>query len=406
MSTAVGSDLRKKSYTTLPVQNKRVLVRVDFNVPLDKATGRVTDEARLRAHLPLIQYLIKEKAKIILMAHLGRPKGQVNPKYSLKPVVKPLSDLLKVPVQFSEDCIGPKAAEAVAKLKPGEILLLENLRFYPEEEKNNPDFSKKLAVNADFFIQDAFGAVHRAHASTSSIAHLLPSAAGPLLEKELNYLGGIKTNPKRPYVAILGGAKVSDKIGVVEAFIDQVDSLFIGGAMAYTFLKAKGIEVGDSLVEAEAINFCKDVLEKSEKRGISIVLPSDHLVVKSIDNPAEAQVTSGAAIQAGWKGVDIGPKTLQQVKPMLESAKTIFWNGPSGIFEIESYSKGTMEIARILAAVAKSGTTVVVGGGDSVAAVTKAGVASAMTFISTGGGASLEFLEGKELPGVSALPEA
>ncbi len=405
MSATLAPGLKKKSYTSLSVQNKRVLVRVDFNAPLDKNTGLVTDDARLRAHLPLIQYLVKNNAKTVLVAHLGRPKGQANPKYSLKPIVKPLSDLLGMPVQFAEDCVGEKADAAVANLKSGEVLLLENLRFYAEEEKNNPDFAKKLAKHGDFFIQDAFGAVHRAHASTSQVASLLPSAAGPLLEKELSYLGTIRSNPSRPYVAILGGAKVSDKIGVVETFINNVDSLFIGGAMAYTFLKAKGIEVGDSLVEAESIEFCKTVLDRAAAKGVSIVLPSDHLIVKAIENPAEAKVTSGTAIEAGWKGVDVGPKTVQHIKPVLEAAKTIFWNGPSGIFEMEPYSKGTMEIAKILAAVAKSGATVVVGGGDSVAAVKKAGVAAAMTFISTGGGASLEFLEGKELPGVSALPE-
>lgn len=406
MPTAVSTDLRKKSYTSLPVQNKRVLVRVDFNVPLDKTTGQVTDDARLRAHLPLIQYLIQQKAKVILMAHFGRPKGQVNPKYSLQPVVKPLSDLLKTPVQFAEDCVGPKADEAVAKLQSGQVLLLENLRFHAEEEKNGSDFAKQLAKHGEFFIQDAFGAVHRAHASTSSVANLLTSAAGPLLEKELNYLGGIRSNPQRPYVAILGGAKVSDKIGVVEAFLNNVNSLFIGGAMAYTFLKAQGVNVGDSLVEAESIEFCKGVLEKASQKGIKIILPSDHLIVKAIENPAEAKTTSGTEIEAGWKGVDIGPKTVQAVKPVLEGAKTVFWNGPSGIFEMEPYAKGTMAIADILSSTAKQGATVIVGGGDSVAAVKKAGVAQNMTFISTGGGASLEFLEGKELPGVSALPGA
>jgi phosphoglycerate kinase len=337
---------------------------------------------------------------------LGRPKGQVNPKYSLKPVVEPLSKLLGVPVKFAEDCVGSKAEEAVAQLKAGEVLLLENLRFHPEEEKNDPSFAKQLASLADCFVQDAFGAVHRAHASTSAIASLIPSATGPLLQKELTYLGGIKSNPVRPYVAVLGGAKVSDKIGVVEAFLNNVDALFIGGAMAYTFLKAQGVAVGDSLVENDSLGFCGEVLAKASKRGVSILLPQDHVVVTNIENPSEAKTTAGAAIEAGWKGVDIGPKTIANVKPVLEKAKTIFWNGPAGIFEVPAYSAGTMEIAKILASVAKGGATVVVGGGDSVAAATKAGVAPAMTFISTGGGASLEFLEGKELPGVKALPEA
>ncbi len=406
MPATLSSGLKKKPYTSFAVSGKRVLVRVDLNAPLDKVTGQVSDDARLRAHVPLIKYLVEQKAKTILIAHFGRPKGQVNPKYSLKPVVGPLSQLLGVPVKFAEDTVGEKAAEAVTDLKDGEVLLLENLRFQADEEKNNPDFAKKLASLADFFIQDAFGAVHRAHASTSALTSFLPSAAGPLLQKELTYLGGIKNSPSRPYVAVLGGAKVSDKIGVVEAFLNSVDALFIGGAMAYTFLKAQGIPVGDSLVEAESVEFCRSVLAKAIEKNVSIILPNDHVVVKNIENPAEAKVTPDARIDAGWKGVDVGPKTIEKVKPLLEKAKTVFWNGPSGIFEISAYAKGTMDIAKILSTAAKNGATVVVGGGDSVAAVTKAGVAQDMTFISTGGGASLEFLEGKELPGVKALPEA
>lgn len=406
MPAVASLGLNRKPYTALSVAGKRVLVRVDFNTPLDKTTGKVTDDARLRAHIPLIQHLVKEKAKVILMAHLGRPKGQVNPKYSLKPVVEPLTALLGRPVKFADDCIGVKAEKAVSELKEGEILLLENLRFYPDEEKNNPDFAKNLAKLGEVFIQDAFGAVHRAHASTSAVASLLPSAAGPLLLKELSYLGGIKSNPVRPYVAILGGAKVSDKIGVVEALVNEVDTLVIGGAMAYTFLKAQGVPVGDSLVENDSVTFCGEVFAKAAKKGVSLVLPVDHVVVAAIENPSGAKTTADARIEPGWKGVDIGPKTLEKIRPVLKSAKTVFWNGPSGIFEIDAFSKGTMGIATTLAEVARSGATVVVGGGDSVAAVTKAGVAKDMTFISTGGGASLELLEGKELPGVKALPEA
>lgn len=402
----LSSGLNKRPYTSLPVSGKRVLVRVDFNAPIDKSTGQVTDDARLRAHIPLIQYLIRQKAKTILVAHLGRPKGQVNPKYSLKPVVAPLAKLLGTSVKFADDCIGSKAEQSVASLQPGEVLLLENLRFHPEEEKNDPAFAKQLASLAELFIQDAFGAVHRAHASTSAVASLLSSAAGPLLQKELTYLGGVKTNPARPYVAVLGGAKVSDKIGVVEAFIKQVDALFIGGAMAYTFLKAQGIPVGDSLVEADSVEFCKNIFKQASARGISLILPVDHVVVQNIENPSGAKVTLDVRIDDGWKGVDIGPKTIAKVKPILEGAKTVFWNGPSGIFEVAAYAKGTMEIAKILSIATQKGATVIVGGGDSVAAVTKAGVAGSMTFISTGGGASLEFLEGKELPGVKALPEA
>jgi phosphoglycerate kinase len=400
-----GSLIRKRSYTALPVENKRVLVRVDFNVPLDTG-GKVTDDSRLRASLATIEYLIGKKAKIILMSHLGRPKGQVNLKYSLRPVAKALASLLRVPVAFAEDCIGPKAAAGVSSLKPGDVLLLENLRFHPEEESNDPGFGKQLASLADAFIQDAFGAVHRAHASTSAVASYLPSAAGALLEKEIKFLEAVRSAPAHPYLAILGGAKVSDKIGVVEAFISQVDSLFVGGAMAYTFLKANGIDVGDSLVEAGFVPVCSEILAKAEKRGITVLLPQDHLIVQDIDKPEGAKTTEGPAIPAGWKGVDVGPKTLASLGPVIDQAKTIFWNGPSGIFEVEAYGHGTMSVARMVAASAKRSHLVVVGGGDSVAAVAKAGVAADITYISTGGGASMEFLEGKDLPGVKVLPEA
>lgn len=404
MVVANEPQVSKKSYTTLPVANKRVLVRVDFNVPIDKE-GNVTDDSRIRAALPTLEYLVRQKAKIIIISHLGRPKGQPTPKYSLKPTVNVLSQYLKVPVAFVDDCIGSKVFDAVAKLQPGQVLLLENLRFHAEEEKNNPVFGKELASIADYFIQDAFGAVHRAHASTASVPSFLPSAAGALLERELRFLTKIRSSSRRPFLAVLGGAKVVDKIGVVEALLQKVDSLFIGGAMAYTFLKAKGVDVGDSRVEPESIEFCKKVLTESEAKGIHIYLPQDHLVVKDIENSSEAKFTTGEAIESGWKGVDIGPKTIKALSPIIKSSKTIFWNGPTGIFEIEAYSNGTMTFANLMAETAKDGATVVIGGGDSVAAVVKAGVADQVTFISTGGGASLEFLEGKELPGVKALPE-
>ena len=405
MSSVAEAVIRKKSFTSLPLANQRVLVRVDFNVPFDKE-GRVSDDARLRAHLPTIEYLIKKKAKVILIAHLGRPKGQVNAKYSLKPVVKPLSDLLKTPVLFASDCIGPQAYDSVAKLKPGEVLLLENLRFHSEEESNNSVFGKELASLADVFVQDAFGAVHRAHASTVQLPSFLPSACGFLLEKELQFLGGLKNNPKHPYVAILGGAKVSDKIKVVETFVDQVDTLFIGGAMAYTFLKAEGVDVGDSRLEPDLVDFCKDLLAKAKSKNVRVVLPQDHVIVQEIENPSAAKTTEGKDIPAGWKGVDIGPKSIAEIQPLIKSAKTIFWNGPAGIFEMAPYANGTMSLAKAVADAASTGTMAVVGGGDSVAAVNKAGVASKITYISTGGGASMEFLEGQELPGVKALPEA
>jgi 3-phosphoglycerate kinase len=291
-------------------------------------------------------------------------------------------------------------------MKPGDVLLLENLRFHAEEEKNDPEFGKQLASLADYFVQDAFGAVHRAHASTAQVPPFLPSGAGDLLEKELNFLQKIKADPVRPYMVVLGGAKVSDKLGVVKAFIKQVDTLFIGGAMAYTFLKAQGKEVGDSRIEPDFIDLSKEILSEAAKRKISLILPQDHLIVQDIEKPETAKTTDGDTIPAGWKGVDIGPKTLAALQPMLKKAKTVFWNGPAGIFEMPAYSKGTNGIAVALSQSAKEGAMVVVGGGDSVAAVTQAGLAKDMTFISTGGGASLEFLEGIELPGVKALPDA
>jgi phosphoglycerate kinase len=406
MSMAVPVLLKKRSFRTLPLQGRRVLVRVDFNVPLDKQTGAVTDDSRLRAALPTIEYLLGQKAKVILISHLGRPKGAVNPKYSLKPVVEPLSKLLHMNIQFAEDCIGPKAFDAVARLKPGEVLLLENLRFHAAEEKNNPVFGKELASLGDVFIQDAFGAVHRAHASTSLIPTYLESAAGSLLDKELTFLDKIKSAPTHPYVAILGGAKVSDKIAIVKTFIQQVDALFIGGAMAYTFLKAQGHEIGDSLFEPDFVETAKEILATAQSRNVPLLLPKDHKIVQDVANPSSAKTTDNENIPAGWKGVDVGPKTISALEGVLKGAKTVFWNGPSGIFEVPEFAWGTMEVAKRLAQVAKSGSTVVVGGGDSVAAVKKAGVAHEMTFISTGGGASMEFLEGQELPGVKALPDA
>jgi len=395
--------IKKKSLRDLPLQKKRVLVRVDYNVPLD-SNGRVSDDTRIRATLPTLEYLLRQKAKVILISHMGRPKGQINPKYSLKPLVEPLKILTRTSVYFADNCVGPMAFDAVAKIGEGEILLLENLRFHQEEEKGNSVFAKELASLADFFVQDAFGTVHRAHASTTQVPSYLESAAGSLLEKELKFLSALRANPPRPYTAILGGAKVSDKIGVVEAFLKKVDSLFIGGAMAYTFLKAKGFSIGDSLFEVESLEFCETVLSQAKEQHVEVILPLDHLIVQDIEKPESAQLTNDASIPDGWKGVDIGPKTLNVLRPKLEESKTIFWNGPVGIFEVGAYSKGTMEIAGMAASVAKKGTTVVVGGGDSVAAVEKAGVAQDMTFISTGGGASLEFLEGKDLPGIAALP--
>jgi phosphoglycerate kinase len=383
------------------LKGKRVLVRVDYNVPLDN--GSITDDTRVRASLPTVTHLVNQGARVILVSHLGRPKGQPNPKYSLSPVAKHLGGLLRKPVAFAADCVGPAAETAAKNLKDGDVVVLENLRFHPEEEKNDAAFAKQLASLADFFVQDAFGAVHRAHASTSAVTKLLPSAAGFLLQKELQFLGQVKENPRKPFVAVVGGAKVSDKIEVLEKLLEKVDTLIIGGAMAYTFLTAQGVAVGKSLVEKDKVDLAKSLLEKAKGRNVKILLPQDHLVVPAVEDSAAAQVTDGQSIPADKLGVDIGPKTMKQLADPVHQAKTIFWNGPMGIFEVDRYAAGTREVARLAAEAATQGATVVIGGGDSVAAVQSTGLADKITHISTGGGASLEFLEGKELPGVSAL---
>ncbi len=385
----------------LSVEGRRVLVRVDYNVPMEK--GAVTDDTRVRASLPTLAYLAEKKAKIILISHLGRPKGQINSKYSLAPVAQHLSQLLKKPVAFAPDCVGPEAEKAAAALKGGDILLLENLRFHPEEEKNDVEFAKKLAKLGDVFVQDAFGAVHRAHASTEALPRLLPSAGGFLLEKELRFLGQIRENPAKPFAALVGGSKVSDKIEVLEKLLDKVDTLVIGGAMAYTFLTAQGVAIGKSLVEKDKTDLAKTLMEKAKAKGVALILPKDHVVVTSIDNPASARNTEGPAIADDCLGVDIGPLTLERLAAPLAQAKTIFWNGPMGIFEIDRYAHGTREVAKMSAGAAQRGAVVVIGGGDSVAAIQSTGLADKITHISTGGGASLEFLEGKDLPGVSVL---
>lgn len=390
-----------KSVKDLDVKGKRVLVRVDYNVPMEK--GVVTDDTRVRGSLPTLTHLIQNGARVILISHLGRPKGAPNPKYSLAPVAQHLSQILKRPVAFAPDCVGPLAETAVKNLRDGDVLLLENLRFHGEEEKNDPAFSKSLAGLADLFVQDAFGAVHRAHASTAGVPKLLPSAAGFLLLKELEFLGRVKDNPAKPFLAIVGGAKVSDKIEVLEKLLDKVDSLVIGGAMAYTFLKSLGFTTGKSLVEADKVETAKNLLTRAEAKGVKVLLPKDHLVVTAIDAPDSARETNDANIVGDLIGVDIATKTIQSLTLPVSSAKTIFWNGPMGIFEVDRYARGTREVAKLAADAATKGATVVVGGGDSVAAVQSTGLADKISHISTGGGASLEFLEGKELPGVSAL---
>jgi phosphoglycerate kinase len=385
------------------LNGKRVLVRVDYNVPLDE-NGAITDDKRIKATVPTLEYLVKAGAKIVLCSHLGRPKGKRDPKQSLKPCATRLAEILGRPVAFVDDCIGDKVEKTKAVMQPGDILLLENLRFYAQEEKNDPKFCEQLAQNIDSYVNDAFGSAHRAHASTEGVAQIIKKrngkcAAGFLMEKELKYLGGALANPARPFVCILGGAKVSDKIAVIENLLKQADAILIGGAMAYTFLKTQGLGVGNSLVENDKLDLAKDLLVKA--KGRKFLLPSDHLQATKPQAGATTRITDGPGIEDGWCGVDIGPKTIAAYSKEIAGAKTIVWNGPMGIFEIPEFSKGTFEVAKAVAG--NKGATSIIGGGDSAKAVKKAGVDKQVTFVSTGGGASLEFLEGRELPGVAAL---
>ena len=392
----------KLSVRDLDLKGKRIFMRVDFNVPLNDA-GEITDDTRIQASLPTIQYIVERGGRLILASHLGRPKGKVNPKYSLKPAATRLAQVLGKAVAFSTDCIGPEAEAAAQALKNGDVLLLENLRFHPEEEKNAPEFAQKLAALAEVYVDDAFGSAHRAHGSTEGITHFLsPCAAGLLMEKEIEYLGKAVGHPERPYVAIVGGAKVSDKIELLQNMMKFADSVLIGGAMAYTFLKAQGVEVGLSRVEADKLDLARDLLQFAERRSIEFRLPQDHIVAEKLDASAVAEAAPTRSIPVDRLGVDIGPATRADYAAQIAKAKTIVWNGPMGVFEIPQFAEGTMAIAR---AVADSSAVSVVGGGDSVAAVKKAGVEAKITHISTGGGASLEFLSGLTLPGVAALTE-
>jgi phosphoglycerate kinase len=400
-SVPIKDVLNKLSIDELDIRGKRVFIRTDFNVPLDDNL-RITDDGRIRSTVPTINYAIDEGAKVILASHLGRPKGKPDPRYSLAPVAKRLQRLLDKDVVFAPDCIGPQAEGLVAKMKPGDVLLLENLRFHPGEEKNEEEFARSLAKLADFYINDAFGAAHRAHASTVGIPRFLPSAAGFLMKKEIEYLKGVVNNPVRPFVAILGGAKVSGKIGVLEHLEGKVDKVLIGGGMAFTFFKAMGWEVGDSLVENEMLDTAQRIRKKLQSAGIKFYLPVDCVIAQSLEPGAETKLVPTMEIPKGWRALDIGPATVKLFSEALANAKTILWNGPMGIFEIDAFSRGTFAIAH---AVADAYALTIVGGGDTDLAVHRAGVSDALSFISTGGGASLQLLEGKELPGIAALTD-
>ena len=391
--------MEKKSVKDIDVRGKKVLVRVDYNVPRDKE-GKITDDTRIRATLPTVEYLLAEKAKVILMSHLGRPKGRPDDGYCLDQVAQRLSELTGKAVVKTQTTIGPETKEIVAKMEPGDIVLLENLRFNEGETKNHPQFARDLADLAEVYVNDAFGAAHRAHGSTVGVAQHLPAVAGFLLEKELDALGKLLTKPDRPFVAIIGGAKVSDKIKVIENLITKADTIIIGGGMANTFLKAQGYELGRSLVEEDKIELAKNLMEKGAQRGVEILLPLDMVVADGIDNPGEILTVEGTKVPSDKMALDIGPKTIQLYIDALRDAKTIIWNGPMGVFEKDEFARGTKEVAQ---GVAASNSYSVVGGGDSVAALEKAGLAQSISHISTGGGASLEFLEGKELPGVTVL---
>lgn len=394
--------MKKKTISDVSLAGKRVLMRVDFNVPLKD--GHVEDDTRLVGSLPSIRKVIADKGKLILMSHLGRPKGKPTAEFSLKPVAGRLADLLGMSVKMAPDCIGSEVEAMVASMKEGEVLLLENLRFHKEEEANDPAFAKQLACLGDVFVNDAFGTAHRAHASTEGVTHYLPvSVAGFLIEKELKYLGEATANPKRPFVAILGGSKISGKIDVLENLLNKVDTVLVGGAMIFTFFKAEGLPVGTSLVEDDKLDLAKSILRKAKEKGVKLLLPTDVILADKFDAAANTKTVSVGDIEDGWMGLDIGPETVEAYRNEVLGAKTVIWNGPMGVFEIEKFAKGTMEVAKALAEATNKGAITVIGGGDSASAIAKAGLEDKVTHVSTGGGASLEFLEGKELPGIAAL---
>ncbi len=397
--------MKKLSIEDLELSGKRVLVRVDFNVPLDD-NQNVTDAKRIVETLPTIKKIIDAGGRAILMSHLGRPKGQPKPEFSLRPVAQKLEELVGKPVQFANDCVGKEVEEQAAKLQNGDVLLLENLRYHAEEEKNDPDFSAKLARLGEIYVNDAFGSAHRAHASTEGVTkHFQQCAAGYLMQKELAYLGKAVGQPERPYVAVLGGAKISGKIDVISNLLDKVDSLLIGGGMAYTFFKAEGMEIGKSLLEEDKIDLAKEIIQKAKEKNIKILFPVDCVIADKFEKDAATEIVDSSNIKADWMALDIGPKTIELFKNELLNAKTVVWNGPMGVFEMEKFAKGTNDIAKLLAETTKKGATTIIGGGDSAAAIAKMGLEKEVSHVSTGGGASLEFLEGKELPGVAALTD-
>ncbi len=393
--------LNKKTVEDIAVNGKKVLVRCDFNVPLD-SEGNITDENRIVGALPTIKYLIENGAKVILCSHMGRPKGEFNMKYSLAPVAKRLSEKLGQEVKLASDVIGDSAKALVADIKEGEVILLENVRFHAEEEKNDPDFAKALASFADIYVNDAFGTAHRAHATTAGVADYLPAVSGYLIKKEIDFMGKALSNPDRPFVAILGGAKVKDKIGVINNLLEKVDAIVIGGGMAYTFTKALGGNIGKSLLDTERLDYCKEILAKAEAKGVKILLPVDNVVADDFSNDANIQIVDANNIPDDYEGMDIGPKTIEMFKETILAAKTVVWNGPMGVFEMPNFAKGTIAVAQM---VADAEATTIIGGGDSAAAVEQLGFADKMSHISTGGGASLEFLEGLELPGIACLQD-
>ena len=393
--------MNKKTVKDIDVNGKKVLVRCDFNVPIDSETGKITDNRRIRAALPTIQYLLNHNAKVILCSHLGRPKGEFNLKYSLKPVAEELSKLLNKDVKLAKDVIGESAKELTSNMKEGDIVLLENVRFHKEEEQNDPEYSKALASMAEIYVNDAFGTAHRAHSSTAGVASYLPAVAGFLMEKEINFLGTTLENPERPFMAILGGKKVSDKIGVIDSLLEKVDTLIIGGGMAYTFFKAMGYNVGNSICELDKLDLATSLMEKAKAKGVKLMLPIDTKIGKEFKEDTESKTVSYKEIPDGWEGFDIGAETIKMYEEELSKAKTVIWNGPVGLFEFDQFAIGTNSIAKFLGSM--KNVTTIIGGGDSAAAIEKLGIGDKFTHISTGGGASLEFLEGKKLPGVECL---